>query len=142
LKKDNNEVAELRGRAEEFSRPKTTKGHLPLTEADSRRLLHELEVHRIELEMQNAELRHSRDDAETALEKYTELYDFAPVGYLTFARNGVIRGVNLAGAALLGIERSRLIGRRFSLLVTDARVPPSLTFSERYLRARAKRHAR
>lgn len=113
------EAAELRSRAEEILRAKMTKSHLPLTEADSLRLLHELEVHRIELQMQNAELRRARDDAETALEKYTDLYDFAPVAYFTLDRNGVIRGVNLTGAALMGIERSRLIGRRFTLIVAD-----------------------
>jgi ribosomal protein L19E len=55
----------------------------PKSEAGTRRLLHELEVHQIELEMQNAELQKARDDLEVALEKYTDLYDFAPVGYFS-----------------------------------------------------------
>lgn len=63
-------------------------------------LLHELEVNRFELEMQNAQLCQSRVDAETTLEKYTDLYDFAPVGCLTQDRNGNIREANLTGAAL------------------------------------------
>src|SRR6185369_10067343 len=86
--------------------------------ADAARLLHELEVHQIELEMQNAELQKARDDLEAALEKYTDLYDFAPVGYLTLDPEGIIREANLAGASLLGIERSALVNRRFELFVS------------------------
>jgi PAS domain S-box-containing protein len=118
-KRESTEAAELRCRAEELLRANTTEAHLPRTEAETLRLLHELEVQRIELEMQNAQLRQARDDAETALEKYTDLYDFAPVGYFTLDRDGVIRAANLSGAALLGIERSRLIGRSFGLLIGD-----------------------
>ena len=73
--------------------------------------------------MQNEELRQARDELETALEKYTDLYDFAPVGYFTLDRDGVIRAVNLTGAGLLGIERSRLLGRRFGLFVADGARP-------------------
>ena len=62
-----------------------------LTEADLRRLRHELEVHQIELEMQNVELRTIQVRLEAALESYTELYDFAPVGYFTLAADGTIR---------------------------------------------------
>jgi PAS domain S-box-containing protein len=74
-------------------------------------------VHQIELEMQNTELRQARYEVDTALEKYTDLYEFAPVGYFTLDRIGTIRGVNFAGAALLGVERSRLIGKRLSRYV-------------------------
>jgi PAS domain S-box-containing protein len=116
-KRESTEAAELRSRAEELLRAKTTEERLPRTEAESRRLLHELEVQRIELEMQNAQLRQARDEAETALERYTGLYDFAPVGYFTLDRHGDIRAANLTSAALLGIERSQLIGRRFGLLI-------------------------
>src|SRR6266550_3428617 len=59
--------------------------------ADSVRVLHELEVHQIELEMQNAELQQARDELEATMEKYTDLYDFAPVGYLTLDPGGNIR---------------------------------------------------
>src|ERR1035437_4901072 len=84
-----------------------------LTFEEVQPLLHELQVHQIELEMQNTEIRQARDVVETALEKYTDLYAFAPVGYFTFDRNGNIITVNLCGARLLGVERSRLIGRHF-----------------------------
>ena len=87
------------------------------TEKDLLRLHHELLVHQIELEMQNSELQKTRDELETALGKYTDLYDFSPVGYFTLDNQGVIRTVNLSGAELLGVERSRLLGQSFGLFV-------------------------
>ncbi len=84
---------------------------LPRTEADAHRLLHELQVHQIELELQNAELHAARDKVESLLETYLDLYDFAPVGYFSVDEKGLILEVNLTGAALLGIERSRLIDK-------------------------------
>lgn len=116
-KRETTEAAKLRCRAEKLLLTKTIMAHLPRTEAEARRLLHELEVQRIELELQNAQFRQARDDAETALERYTDLYNFAPVGYFTLDRDGVIRAANLSGAALLGTERSKLIGRSFGLLI-------------------------
>jgi signal transduction histidine kinase len=116
-KREATEAAELRRQAEEQLLAKTAELHPPRTEEETQRLVHELEVYQIELEMQNAELRQARDEVESALEKYTDLYDFAPVGYFTLDRDEIIRAVNLPGASLLGIERSRLIGRRFGLFV-------------------------
>jgi PAS domain S-box-containing protein len=87
-------------------------------EGESQRLIHELEVHRVELELQNEELRRARDEAEGAFEKYSDLYDFAPIGYFTLDHDGKILAANLTGASLLGIERSRLIGRRFDNFIT------------------------
>src|ERR1035437_10231378 len=85
--------------------------------ADEQPLVHELQVHQIELEMQNEELRASEARLEAALSDYTELYDFAPAGYFTLARDSTILQANLTAASLLGIERSRLLNRRFTLLV-------------------------
>ncbi len=112
------EAAKQRRRAEEQLSTTEPESRPPRTEGESQRLLHELEVHQVELEMQNAELRQARDDAETASEKYSDLYDFAPVGYFTLDRDGVNIGSNLTGASLLGIERARLIGRRFGPFVS------------------------
>ena len=90
-----------------------------MTEVEAQRLVHELQVHQHELEMQNEELRNTRAELEAMLDKYTDLYDFAPVGYFTLGRDGTIHAVNLTGACLLGIERSRLVGRRLGLSVSD-----------------------
>ncbi|MBA3028618.1 MAG: PAS domain S-box protein [Desulfobacteraceae bacterium] len=86
---------------------------------DTQRLLHELQVHQIELEIQNEELRQARDEVEAGLAKYADLYDFAPVGYFTFDRSAAILQVNFTGALLLGTDRSRLVKRRFDAFVTD-----------------------
>ncbi len=109
----------LRRRAEELPATETTAEQLPRTGKEALRLLHELQVHQLELEMQNVELRRIRDEVETALEKYADLFDFAPVGYFTLDSGGIIRSVNFTGAAYLGGERSRLIGRRFGLYVAE-----------------------
>jgi len=122
MKNDRNpsaEAAELRRRAEARLRAGTRKGAPARTEAEAQRLVHELQVHQIELEMQNDELRESRAEVEAGLERYTELYDFAPVGYLTLGSDGAIRQVNLTGARLLGVERARLVGRRFGVLLAE-----------------------
>ncbi len=80
-----------------------------LTEAQ--RLVHELQVHQIELQMQNAELLESRAHTENLLEKYTDLYDFSPTGYFSLTADGRIELVNLTGASLLGQARADLNGR-------------------------------
>jgi len=85
---------------------------------EMQRLVHELAIHQIELEMQQEELLQSREELEEALERFTELYDFAPLGYLTLARDGTILQVNLTGTKLLGVERSLLLGERFERFVT------------------------
>ena len=74
------------------------------------RLVHELEVHQIELEMQQAELARTRVEVEDSLASYTELYDFSPVGYLTLGRDSKIQQANLTSTTLLGVDRSHLLG--------------------------------
>ena len=80
-------------------------------------LLHELLVHKVELEMQNEELRRAYTALEEARDRYIDLYEFAPVGYITINREGLISEVNLTGSALLGVDRTKLINRRFSKFV-------------------------
>ena len=104
---------------------------VPKSKTDPQRLLHELQVHQIELEMQNAELQEARDRMEAMLEKYTDLYDFAPVGYFSLDEQGRILEVNLTGAALLGVERSRLINQPLPRFVTPAGQPGFLAFLKR-----------
>ncbi|MHB8766383.1 MAG: hybrid sensor histidine kinase/response regulator, partial [Deferrisomatales bacterium] len=81
---------------------------------EAERLVHELRVHEIELELQNEELRTAQVELAAARDRYADLYDFAPVGYFTLDREGIIREANLTGAALLGAERAHLVGRPFS----------------------------
>ena len=125
------DAAELRRRAE--ARLKEQHGNTvpPRTDADTQRLVHELQVHQIELEMQNAELQDARDQMETMLEKFTDLYDFAPVGYFSIDDKGLILDVNLTGAALLGVERSRLIHRRLPHFLAPTSRPVFLAFLEK-----------
>ena len=120
IDRDRNEptdAAELRHLAEERLKAQASDRQPPLAEHETQWLIHELQVHQIELELQNAELRRARDEVETLLEQYTDLYDFAPVGYFTLDRSGIIRAANLSGARLLGVERARLLGRDFGLFV-------------------------
>jgi PAS domain S-box-containing protein len=102
----------------------------PLAESgeESLRLLHKLQVHQIELEMQNDELRQARTELEAAREKYTDLYEFAPVGYLTLDRAGSISSVNLMGSSLIKIGRSQLIGLRFVNFLSAETCPPFADF--------------
>jgi len=112
-------AADLRSRAEKQSNAKTAKADVPLSLTEARRLLHELQVHQIELEMQNEELLRVQEDLAVSRNNYSELYDFAPVGYFIFDSCGMIREVNLTGAQLLGIERSLLVSRPFAGFISD-----------------------
>ena len=114
--------AELRLRAEKQLKKRRTK-RFNSAGTDAARFIQELQIQRIELELQNEELRHSKAAAEEALEKYTDLYDFAPTGYFNLAPDGTIHLLNLTGAALVGLERSRLVGRPFGRLLVEADRP-------------------
>jgi two-component system cell cycle sensor histidine kinase/response regulator CckA len=111
--------SELRQRAEEKLKEATSDGE-DLSGVSPERmasLIHELQVHQIELKMQNDELRRIQGELERTRDKYSHLYDFAPVGYFTVSEKGIIEEVNLTGAAMTGIERSALIGKPFTRLV-------------------------
>ena len=135
-------TAGLRHRAEVRLRERTGKNlsqaGVPKSAADAQRLLHELQVHQIELEMQNSELQVARDWAEALLENYTDLYDFAPVSYFTFTALGEILQANLTGANLVGIERSRLVGQSFGRLVSTDLRPAFNSFLKQVFAGSAK----
>lgn len=113
------DAAELRQRAEALLPARSAGRTAPETPENLQRLLHELQVHQIELEIQNEELQLAQSHVETALERFADFYDFAPVGFITLSRDGTISRANLAGARLLEAERSRLVGKRFATYVAD-----------------------
>jgi PAS domain S-box-containing protein len=122
MKKSQNNLTDaeiLRQKAEEQLKKQQSKVSLLSSENDLRKLAHELLVHQIELEMQYEQLKKSKEEADAATEKYTELYDFAPSGYFTLTKLGEIIRLNLHGASLLGKERLGLINRRFGSSVSD-----------------------
>ena len=110
--------AELRALAEERLKVKQKNVQTAFSSTDKTLgLVHELEVHQIELEMQQEELARTRIELEGSLTQFTDLYDFAPTGYLTLGRDSKIHQANLTATKLLGIDRSRLLGMRFNKLV-------------------------
>jgi PAS domain-containing protein len=109
----------LRKKAEEKLIEKQKKKDLPVNEIEEKKLLHELLVHQIELEMQNEELKQANDTAEAALRKYTMLYDLAPVGFFILDPDGSICDLNFTGAELLGDRRFSLINSNFKLFVSN-----------------------
>jgi two-component system CheB/CheR fusion protein len=113
-----NAAADLRRRAEKRSAQRSARKRRDSAE-DSRRLLHELEVRQIELEIQNKELLSARQDVEAGLTRYTRMFDFAPIGYFVLAGDGIVREVNIAGARLLGEDRGRVVGRRFAIFLPE-----------------------
>ena len=132
------DAGQLRRRAEERLQEEHPETGPARTESDTQRLVHELQVHQIELEMQNEENQAARDEIEAGLEKYSDVYDFAPVGYLTLDREGTIREANLASASLLGIQRSRLVKQLFGRFVAAPGLPAFNAFLKQVFENKAK----
>lgn len=109
---DPKKFAELRKNAEKKLKKKPADRQ-KLQVRNPSEVIHELEVHQIELEMQNEELRITQVQLEESRSRYSDLYDFAPIGYFVFDSNGLILEVNLSGATLLGVERSYLVKKPF-----------------------------
>ena len=93
----------LRKKAEEIL---SNQANPPFQSKDE--YIHDLHVYQIELEIQNEEFREAQRELEDSRHKYFDLYNFAPIGYITLNKNGIILDVNLTGAVLLGIERVNL----------------------------------
>jgi PAS domain S-box-containing protein len=111
------ELALNRRRAEQRLNMGTARPALTVSEIDARALVHELQVHQIELEMQNEELLRAQAAAEEASARYCDLFDFAPIAYFVWDHQGRILEVNLAGVVLLGLDREAVIHKRFGQFV-------------------------
>ena len=122
MKEDQNHphsAAGLRQRAE--ARLQKQPAHVSdIAPEEARRLLHERRVHQIELEVQNEELRRAQEALEASRAKYFDLYDLAPVGYVTLGETGLILDANLTAANLLGVDRGLLIKRLLARLIVQA----------------------
>lgn len=113
------DAAELRRRAEALLQTRPIASPTPDLATDPARLLHSLQVHQIELELQNEQLREVQGEVDAVLERFADFYDFSPVGFFTLESDGVIARLNLTGARLLGVERGRLIGQHFAAFVAE-----------------------
>jgi len=110
-------VLNLRERAEEKTPLADPMLSEKLPHDQSQKLLYELRVHQVELEMQNEELRRTQHELEALYARYFNLYDLAPVGYLTVSKNGLILEANLTITTMLGVARSFLLGKRMSQFI-------------------------
>ena len=123
--KDNSpsDAAELRRKAEAIALENAAQSpDVPerLTPEMLRQTIHELRVHQIELEMQNEELRRAQIELDVVRARYFDLYDLAPVGYVTLSDKGIIREANLTAATLLGVTRGVLVTQPFSRFILPA----------------------
>lgn len=107
----------LRARAEAMLKT-AAPDILPALPQDIPKLVHELQVHHIELEMQNEELRHAQQTLAEACEHYTQLYDFSPAGYVTLTSDGVIKEANLRFYAMVGVHRKSVLQQPLQTFVT------------------------
>jgi len=108
----------LRRHAEAHLNKQATHNKVIPSEGNAKRMLHELQVHHIELEMQNEELQQARIAERKSSQRYIELFEFAPIGYFVLTSSSFISQVNLKGASLLGIERANVVGQTFLNYIT------------------------
>jgi PAS domain S-box-containing protein len=128
----------LRQKAEEVLKNKSISTDTHFTDIEIFKLLHELDVHQIELEMQNEELYLANIRAQAEAEKYLNLYDFAPSGYLTISKKDEILELNFSGATLLGKDRSRLLNKRFVFFIDDKSKPTYFLFLKEIFESKTK----
>ena len=122
----------LRQRAEELAKANEAKHDHVLSPEETRRALHELQVHKIELEMQNEELRNTQSELEIVRSRYFDLYDLAPVGYIIISEKGLILEANLTFAIMLGVARGELIKQPFSRFILNEDTDRYYLYSKQY----------
>ena len=121
----------IRQQAEERQKKNTLQNkNLEFTKMDMMKNIHELELYQIELEIQNEELQHSRLLEQEALERYSDFYEFAPTGFMSLNRDGIIHQINTTGSHLLGLEKSSLLNCRFGIFVEEISRPVFNSFFE------------
>jgi len=127
-RKVNSEKDLLRLNAEMYLENKTSGKDNQQSESDTLKLNHELAVHQVELELQNEELKEARIAAQDVSDRYTELYDFAPLGYFTLSTEGKIIEANICGSQMLGKDRSILKANLFSNFISIQTIPIFYSF--------------
>lgn len=127
---------QLRALAQQRRAIRGAKPATALSLPEAQQLLEELEIHQIELELQNEHLCTTRQQLEAALRESSALYDFSPMGSLVLDEGGTITKLNLAGASLLGSERARLVGSLLTLYVVPEDRPILQTLLQAALRSR------
>lgn len=128
----------MRKKAESLLKMKQNEMSEALKDTDIQKLVHELQVHQIELEMQNEELHLAHGLAEMALKKYTMLFDLAPLGYFFLDSEVTICDVNFIGAELLGERRFSLLNSNFKLFVSEESLLVFTSFFKKVFSSEAK----
>ena len=128
----------LHQKAEALLKINSSETGLPLSEIETLKLVHELEVHQIELELINEELMLASSAAQNATEKYSELFDFAPSGYFILSKEGKIIDLNVCGAQILGKEPAHLKNSVFDFFVSDDTKPVFHLFLDKVFNSKAK----
>jgi signal transduction histidine kinase len=118
-----NKAGNLRNSAENIVKKKSLKSNMNLSETEMLKLIYELEVHQVELELQNEELKLAQAAANSYAEKYHELYDFAPIGYLTLSQDGTISEINLFASQMLNKDRLHLKNSIMGFFISDDTKP-------------------
>ncbi len=136
----NKKFSELRRRAEQFLSEGMSLNEEPITLKDMQQLVTELQVHQIELEMQNDELRKMQVQLASERERYADLYNFAPVAYFIFDERDIIIDLNLAAAELLGNERKFLLDHPITPYITSVSLGVFISHRELALRTSVPQH--
>lgn len=120
----------LRNKAEALLGMEPSGTRVQVVEFEKLKIIHELEVTQIELELQNEELNLRNKEAEAAAQKYAEMYNFAPTGYITLSSEGEILEINLHASRMLGKDRTQLTNSRFGFFISNETKPTFNHFIE------------